>query len=368
QRPGGFFGRRIEDVDRFTGDRAGDDVLPVRCDVGVVDRALRRQRLDALHRRGVDHVDAARRLDDADIHPLAVLADGEIVRMAAERHLLDDLERLAVDDVESAERFVADVDPRAVGRDRGAVIDFDPVDLTDHLVGGRIDDVNVVAGAVGLDDHDFLAGGAHRCGQICAESDRERGCETPAERMRGAHRSSLPVFLTSPTTQALRICHSGSLCEFQCLPPLWKKSPPAFSASGCTSSRLFSLPGITTRFIASKFLRDSSSFHVVPDENGWRRSGVPAMWHEMQRAWPGRFAAKIGCTRVLKYSKSSVAPGGDCPAAVACVARAVRTNDPRVARMACLVIVRRPPLRSGAYEREVTATGYTPCARRATVS
>jgi hypothetical protein len=24
------------------------------------------------------------------------------------------------------------------------------------------------------------------------------------------------------------------------------------------------------------------------------------VWHEMQRAWPGRFARKIGCTLALK--------------------------------------------------------------------
>src|SRR5262249_46490934 len=66
--------------------------------------------------------------------------------------------------------------------------------------------------------------------------------------------------------------------------------------------------------------------------------------------------------------KSRVAPGGDCATAVACVARAVNTNDPRLAKMACLVIVRRPPLRAARYEREVTATGYTPCERGATAS
>ena len=43
-------------------------------------RALGREVLTLLQRGGVDHVDAARRLDDADIDPPAVLADGDVVR------------------------------------------------------------------------------------------------------------------------------------------------------------------------------------------------------------------------------------------------------------------------------------------------
>src|SRR5712671_5682958 len=61
-----------------------------------------------------------------------------------------------------------------------------------------------------------------------------------------------------------------------------------------------------TRWTASKFLRDCSSFQVVlPGESGCNRSGVPDAWHEMHRACPGRLARKIGCTCVLKNSKSS---------------------------------------------------------------
>src|SRR5207253_3184096 len=43
-----------------------------------------------------------------------------------------------------------------------------------------------------------------------------------------------------PLTHAARICHSGSVCDAQCLPPLWKWSPPASVASGWMRSRLFS--------------------------------------------------------------------------------------------------------------------------------
>src|SRR3954454_5384307 len=74
---------------------------------------------------------------------------------------------------------------------------------------------------------------------------------------------------------------------------------------------LFMLPGTTKRRTASKFLRDSSSFHIVrPGGSGCSRSGVPDAWHEMQRACPARLARKIGCTCVLNISKSSVPVAG----------------------------------------------------------
>src|SRR4029077_18425199 len=117
----------------------------------------------------------------------------------------------------------------------------------------------------------------------------------------------------------------------QCLPPLWKKSPPAFSASGWISSMLFMLPGTTTRFTASKFFRYSSSFHIArPCGSGCRRSGVPEAWHEMQRAWPGRLATQIGCTLVLNVSE--VRDGGG-PARV--LSAAARNR---------MVVVTGPPL------------------------
>ena len=81
--------------------------------------------------------------------------------MAAERDLLQDhLQRLRVDDVERAFGLVADVDPAAVGRGAGAVADLDALNHADDLVGGGIDEVHVVAGAVGLDDPRMASGGA----------------------------------------------------------------------------------------------------------------------------------------------------------------------------------------------------------------
>src|SRR5262245_30948998 len=108
--------------------------------------------------------------------------------------------------------------------------------------------------------------------------------------------------LVFPLAQAASVCHSASFCDFQCFPPLWKRSPPPSFASGCSRSLLArGLPATTTRETAWKFLRESSSFHVAaPGASGCNRSGVPAEWHDTQRAWPGRLAVKMGRTRVLK--------------------------------------------------------------------
>src|SRR5712691_1572549 len=78
-------------------------------------------------------------------------------------------------------------------------------------------------------------------------------------------------------------------------------------------SRLFSgTPGRTTRWTAWKFFRESSSLQVaLPGGSGCRRRGVPAEWHDMHRAWPGRLAMKMGCIFVLNTSKFSDAdPAG----------------------------------------------------------
>src|SRR5712692_8267349 len=61
-----------------------------------------------------------------------------------------------------------------------------------------------------------------------------------------------------------------------------------------------------------KFLRDCSSVHVVaPDESASKRIGVPLLWQETQRVWPSRFARKMGCTLVLKNSKSKADAAGE---------------------------------------------------------
>src|ERR1700676_1061712 len=77
-------------------------------------------------------------------------------------------------------------------------------------------------------------------------------------------------------THSATICHSGSLCVFQNLPPVCTGSPPASGASGCNSKRLFSgSPGVVNCSTTAKFLRDCSSVQdEFPADNGSRRSRV----------------------------------------------------------------------------------------------
>ena len=90
-----------------------------------------------------------------------------------------------------------------------------------------------------------------------------------------------------PRTQAARICHSGSLCDCQCLPPPWNASPPASRSSGCSSSRLVvGEPGTTSDDADLKFLRAASSLHeVAPSGSGSSCSRVPTLpsWQVTQR-------------------------------------------------------------------------------------
>ena len=64
----------------------------------------------SLRELGVDHVHAARRLDDRHVHATAIGSYGDVIGMAAQRDALGDFQRLAIDHVERALRFVADVD------------------------------------------------------------------------------------------------------------------------------------------------------------------------------------------------------------------------------------------------------------------
>ena len=275
-------------------DRAGHDVLAVGRDVRVVDAALRLQRLDVLQRRRVDHVDAARRLDDPDVDAPAVAADGDVVRVAAQRNPVRHLQRLGVDDVERAVGFVADVDAAAVRRDRRAVVHFDPVDDADDLVGAGIDDVDVVAGAVGLDDSDLLA--------LCWHARRDTAVPKRTPRPPSATRDTgadcfviaSPTLSGLPLRIVLRIPVLAAVVKEVAARLFGERVHSAAGFSGCRHA---------TRWTASKFLRESSSLQVVlPAASGCSRSGVPLAWHEMQRAWPGRLARKIGWTFVLKNS------------------------------------------------------------------
>ena len=62
------------------------------------------------------------------------------------------MQRAAVDHVERVLGFVGDVEAAAVGRGGNAVIDLDAADFAGDFVRGWIDEMNVVAGGIGLDD------------------------------------------------------------------------------------------------------------------------------------------------------------------------------------------------------------------------
>ena len=171
-RPRHPFRRLVDDRQRASGNRTGDDELAVRRHVHVVDAAFGADALHARQRAGVDDVDRAGAGDDGGVDALAVLADPDVVRMVRQRNVLGDFQRLQVRHVERRLRLVGDVEARAVRRCRGAVVDLDVLDLADHLVRRRINQHHAVARRVGLDDPDGggLQGKRHQNG----ERERER--------------------------------------------------------------------------------------------------------------------------------------------------------------------------------------------------
>jgi hypothetical protein len=109
---------------------------------------------------------------------------------------------------------------------------FADSEITPTIVRDGIDDVDVVPGAVGLDNSNLVLrshgdGAQNKASHDCHNFyDRE----TPAKRMCVRHRLSAPrqqdervnrcYFAVCRNTNALSICHSASFCELKCLPPL----------------------------------------------------------------------------------------------------------------------------------------------------
>ena len=112
---------------------------------------------DALQRDRIDHVDRARFFADGHVDSRAIAACGDVVGVSAQPNLVRNPQRSSVDDIECRVGFVADIDPAAVGRRGGPMTDLDPGDPTDDLVRHRIDHMDIVPGAVGLDDADLTA-------------------------------------------------------------------------------------------------------------------------------------------------------------------------------------------------------------------
>src|SRR5207249_11593367 len=100
---------------------------------------------------------------DGERRPAAVLGGGDVGGVAAQPYVGDHLAARAVDDVERAVGFVADVDALPVRREIDSVRRLDAVDDLHDLVGGRVDDVEVDAGAVGHVDADRLRGERQCC-------------------------------------------------------------------------------------------------------------------------------------------------------------------------------------------------------------
>ena len=97
--------------------------------------------------------------------------------------------------------------------------DLDAVDHADDFVGRRIDDVHVVAGAVGLDDPD-LCSPPRRDGSVnsrtAAGTPAQNGTNTGescASRISSCNRGLANVGTWCPSTKAFKVCHSGSSCE-----------------------------------------------------------------------------------------------------------------------------------------------------------
>ena len=236
EHPRRLIGLRVDDVDRLALNGTGHDILAVRRDVRVVDAALGRKRLDVLQRGGVDHIDAAGRLDDADVDPLSIGSHRDIVGVAAQRDAVGHLQRLRVDDVERAVRFVAHVDPGALRGDRDAVVHFDPFDHSHHLVRDGIDDVDRVSSAVGLDDPDVaLLRGRRR---PRAQQDRAEQDEPPPKRICGRHvtplqsfREPMPSWPATPGRPVSRI--ACRRCGKNRRRPLGGAGGRAAGSSGC---------------------------------------------------------------------------------------------------------------------------------------
>src|SRR5262245_6566853 len=108
--------------------------------------------LDIRHRGCVDDIHRARRYGNSHIDSPSILTDRDVVGVAAQGNALDYLQGLLVHYVQRGLRLIAEVVTASVGGNRGAMADLNSVDYSDHLVRRRINNVDIVPGAVRLDD------------------------------------------------------------------------------------------------------------------------------------------------------------------------------------------------------------------------
>ena len=147
--PGDLFLGQVDHGEDVGAGRAHVGILAVGRDIDVVQAPVGLDALGACQRLAVDDFHRARVAGDCD-HDAAVLGYCEVVGVAAELDLLDELIGLGVVGIDGALGLVGDVDELAVRRAGHAVGGFDALEMADRLVGGRIDDIDVVTAAVGL--------------------------------------------------------------------------------------------------------------------------------------------------------------------------------------------------------------------------
>src|SRR5712692_4277443 len=132
----------------FAFDRAADRIFAIWCDVHVVHGAAHGNALYPLKRGRVDYIEDTRLRADANQHLTSILGDGEVVRPSAERYLASNFPALSIHHIEHTLCFIADVDPRPVGREGDAVRQLDATYYLHDLVRRGIDNVDSVAGAI----------------------------------------------------------------------------------------------------------------------------------------------------------------------------------------------------------------------------
>jgi hypothetical protein len=123
--------------------------------------------------------------------------------MPAQWNLIDDLESPRVSDVEGTLRFASDIDSAAVGRGYYAVVYFDPCDFSHNFIRDWIDNLNVIAGAVGLEDSNhFVRGGLQ--GQEARKGQKQNGkAQTPKMFTRHGNQLLLPSNKSRPLPIAI---------------------------------------------------------------------------------------------------------------------------------------------------------------------
>ena len=89
---------------------------------------------------------------DGLIQSSSILADRNVVGRSTERNLFEHLERPRIDHVHCAIGFIGNIEPASIGSRRHPVVRLNTNDLPHDSIGHRIDNVEVVACHVGLND------------------------------------------------------------------------------------------------------------------------------------------------------------------------------------------------------------------------